>query len=217
MKEKLISIFTSVIFLIPAPTALLAAPSVLAPSNLNAVAVSTTQIDLVWQDNAGNETGFKVERSPDGITFSEIANMPYNSVSYSDTGLPEGTTHYYRVRAYKVTGNKTIYSAYSNVDSAKTLSSPPAAPTNLTAALETSFATSTIVMLSWTDNANNETGFVVQLSYDGVNFGNIGFPSANITSFEHLVANGSTYHYRVKAQNASGSSGYSNIASIIVP
>jgi len=34
------------------------------PSNLAAKVVSSTQIDLNWKDNSNNETGFKIERSP---------------------------------------------------------------------------------------------------------------------------------------------------------
>ena len=30
--------------------------------------VSSSEIDLTWTDNAANETGFIVERSPDGVS-----------------------------------------------------------------------------------------------------------------------------------------------------
>ena len=33
-----------------------------APSNLTAVASSSTQVDLAWRDNSANETGFQIER-----------------------------------------------------------------------------------------------------------------------------------------------------------
>jgi hypothetical protein len=33
-----------------------------APSNLTASAISRSQINLLWTDNANNETGFKIER-----------------------------------------------------------------------------------------------------------------------------------------------------------
>ena len=44
-----------------------------APTDLSAAAVSISQINLTWGDNASNETGFRIERSPDGTTFTEIA------------------------------------------------------------------------------------------------------------------------------------------------
>ena len=47
-----------------ATTASASAPT--APSNLTATAASTSQINLSWTDNSNNETGFRIERSPDG-------------------------------------------------------------------------------------------------------------------------------------------------------
>jgi hypothetical protein len=78
--------------------------------------VSSSQINLSWTDNSNNETGFKVERSSDGTTFTQIATVGANVTTYADTGLPALTKYYYRVRAYNAGGN----SAYSNIASAKT-------------------------------------------------------------------------------------------------
>lgn len=91
-----------------------------APSNLTAQAYSRTQINLTWQDNSNNETGFKIERGRkqgNSIIYSQIATVGANATTYSDTGLSPNTMYYYRVRAYNGAGN----SAYSNTASAKTL------------------------------------------------------------------------------------------------
>ena len=40
---------------------------------MNATAGSSSLINLAWSDNASNETGFGIERSPDGTSFTEIA------------------------------------------------------------------------------------------------------------------------------------------------
>ena len=85
-----------------------------APSNLSAAAVSASQIVLSWNDNAGDETAYRVERSPDGSTgWGEIASLAVNSTAYSDSGLACDTTYYYRVRAYRAGDGQ--YSNYSNV------------------------------------------------------------------------------------------------------
>lgn len=88
-----------------------------APSNLLATASSSMQIDLGWKDNATNEDGFKVERSPDGVgSWNEIGSTSANIKTFSDTGLTPNTTYYYRVYAFNTGGN----SSFSNVASATT-------------------------------------------------------------------------------------------------
>jgi len=91
-----------------------------APSNLVATAVSTSQINLSWTDNANNEQGFKIERCQGNscTNFVQIAQVAVaNTTSYSDTGLASNTRYRYRVRAYNSVGN----SAYSNIATARTL------------------------------------------------------------------------------------------------
>ncbi|HXI51676.1 MAG TPA: Ig-like domain-containing protein, partial [Candidatus Saccharimonadales bacterium] len=88
-----------------------------APSGLSATAVSSSQINLAWTDTSANEDGFKIERSNNGSSWSQIATVGPNTTTYSSTGLSANKTYYYRVRAYNVLGN----SAYSNTSSAKTL------------------------------------------------------------------------------------------------
>lgn len=45
-------------------------PGPAAPTDLTATAVSSSRIELRWTDNATTETGFKLERSLDGVTFT---------------------------------------------------------------------------------------------------------------------------------------------------
>jgi hypothetical protein len=87
-----------------------------APSVLMATAVSSTQINLAWTDNADNEAGFKIERALDGVSFTQIATTGADVTTYSNSGLTASTTYTYRVRAYNAAGN----SGYSNTDSATT-------------------------------------------------------------------------------------------------
>jgi hypothetical protein len=87
-----------------------------APTGLVATAVSRTQINLTWVDQANNENGFKIERKDGGGSFAEIATVGANVTTYADTGLTRNTRYTYRVRAYNSAGN----SASSNTDSDKT-------------------------------------------------------------------------------------------------
>ena len=177
-----------------------------APVSLGATAVSASQINLAWTDTAGNETGFKIERSTDGVNFTEITTVGANVTAYSNTGLNASTQYTYRVRAYNVAGD----SAYSNTSAATTQSGAPAAPTSLSAAT----VSSSQINLTWTDNNGNEDGTRIERSPDGVNFAQIASVGANITAYSNTgLAGGATYTYRVRAYNAGGDSPYSNTAS----
>lgn len=62
------------------------------------------------------------------------------------------------------------------------------------------------------DNADNEEGFIVERSIDGVNFAQILTLDANMTAFtDPDVPLGETVVYRVYAWNDYGDSGYSNL------
>ncbi|MBA4149595.1 MAG: immunoglobulin domain-containing protein [Verrucomicrobia bacterium] len=94
----------------------------IAPSALQATAVSKTQINLSWTDNSVVETGFKIERATASAgPWSQIATVGANVKTYSSTSLTMDTTYYYRVRAYGALGD----SAYSNVANATTLGPGP--------------------------------------------------------------------------------------------
>jgi tripartite motif-containing protein 71 len=183
-----------------------------APSNLSATAASSSQINLTWTDDAGNEQGFKIERCAGaGCTnFAQIATAGANVTSYSNTGLTPSTSYTYRVRAYNTSGD----SAYSNTASATTAPAPavPAAPTNLIAKA----SSRSQINLTWTDNAGDETGFRIERCKGSTctNFTQITSVGANVTTFANTGLNkNAIYHYRARAYNAAGTSAYSNIAS----
>jgi carboxypeptidase T len=182
-----------------------------APTNLIATALSSTQINLTWGDSDSAEQGFKIERCTGVgcIDFTQIATVEANVTNYSNTGLSASTSYSYRVRAFNASGD----SDYSNTASASTPAAPlvPPAPTNLTA---TAISKSQI-NLSWTDNADNETGFRIQRCKGSTctNFTQIATVDPNITSYMNTkLSPNTTYRYRVVAYNASGTSNYSNIA-----
>ena len=85
-----------------------------APSALSATAVSASQINLNWQDNSGNESGFYVQRGTTSAgPWSQIAAVGVNVRTYSNTGLTAGTTYYFAVRAYDTGSNLSAYSTES--------------------------------------------------------------------------------------------------------
>jgi len=96
-----------------------------APSNLIATTDSDSQITLTWDDNAGDEVYFSIERCEGTgcANFLEIDTVLANIETYVDTDLEPDTTYAYRVRAVNDGGP----SAYSNTDEATTdpLDDPP--------------------------------------------------------------------------------------------
>lgn len=174
----------------------MAAPN--APTNLVGTAVTDSRIDISWNDNSLDETIFKVERSDDsGVTWTQIATTFADERSYKDYGVVTGTTYSYRVRAYNAIGN----SAYSNTISLSPLSVPEA-PSNLVVIA----ASDTSIIVSWTDNSDNEIGFKLQRSLDGINsWGTVHTALEGETSFiDTGLTHSTTYYYRIFSYNDIG-------------
>ncbi len=106
-----------------------------------------------------------------------------------------------------------VYGSDSDQINYTKLAEIPAAPTGLTAV-----ASGNNITLNWTDNANNETNFVIDRAIGSptswmIEYATVG---ANITTFQDTGLSDNTYYYRVRAENADGFSAYSNTASALV-
>jgi hypothetical protein len=88
----------------------------------------------------------------------------------------------------------------------------PAAPTDLLASAADG---SPQIDLTWTDASDNETGFVIERSNDGVRgWAQIATPPSNVSHYsDTALASGTKYFYRIHAFNDVGASSNSNIAS----
>lgn len=92
------------------------------PSNLKATSVSYNRIDLTWNDNSNNESGFEIWRSVNSSTgFSVVGNAAANATSFVDTAsLSSSTTYYYQIRAIGQYGESNLVSnIYLNITDAK--------------------------------------------------------------------------------------------------
>jgi subtilisin family serine protease len=179
-----------------------------APTALSASAISTSEITISWTDNSGNESGFRIERSTNGVDFTTLTTVGANVTSFRDTGLAASTSYTYRVAAVNSNGA----SGYSNTAGATTTAALtiPSAPANLAArAVSTSQ-----INLTWSDNSSNETGFRIERSTDGRSWSQIATVGADVTSFSSTgLKKNTTYHFRVRAYNGAGNSTYSSTAS----
>lgn len=66
---------------------------------------STVDLQLTWTDNSDNETGFYVQRGPNGSDWTTVATLVANTTQWIDTNVDTGQTLYYRVLAYNDAGN----------------------------------------------------------------------------------------------------------------
>ena len=176
------------------------------PTNLTANRISSSRIDLVWQDSAINETGFKIERKPPGGSYGQVAQVGADTTTYSNTGLDPATAYCYRVRAYNSAGN----SAYSNEACATTSAVPPIEPSYLAIAA----VTSDQIDITWADNSDDEIGFKIgRRKPEDRAFVQIAVVGANTTAYSSTGLNpGAQYCYLVLAYNAAGNSDPSNEA-----
>lgn len=182
------------------------------PGSLTATVISASQINLAWADNSNNESGFRILRSTDGVSFAEIAATAASVVSYSNTGLAGSTVYTYRVVAFNAAGA-------SNPSNDASAATPAPAPPNAPGSLTATAASSSQINLAWSDLAGNESGFRVERSTDGgVNFAVIATTAANATTYPNVGLNANTqYIYRVCAFNGDGNSAFSNLASATTP
>jgi titin len=182
------------------------------PGNLVATAISSSQINLTWTDNSAGESGFVIERSLDGTTFTLLTSVGANATSYANTGLSSAATYYYRIYATG-SGGSSGYSNRAQATTSTVVVTLPTAPSSLTAV---PISTSQI-SLTWRDNSADEGGFLIERSSGGGAFATIATVGANVTVFTDgaatPLASATTYTYRIRAQNAAGTSAPTNTVS----
>ena len=200
------------------------------PTITTVTPISYKQITVNWTYPATDPvTGLtQVQFGLDGFILQRSTSLsgPFTTVSstiqaadrsFTEDNLISKRVYYYRVLA------KTAYdqSLVSNILSAETLDGPPDSPTNLVAAV----LSPTTIQLTWSDNSNNETGFVIQRNTTGTDpWTDLVTQPANTLTYSDndiSLVPGTRYYYRVKATNSSAtppdSLNYTNVANASLP
>ena len=167
-----------------------------APPVLTATAVPVDRVHLTWIDATSDEDGFRIEVW-DGARYAELATLPANVTSFDDTGLTPGVTRYYRIYAFKDSDR----TAYSN-DAFAMLGRAPEAPTHVTAVR----LGRDLVEITWTNNATDESGFVIERSSDGLPFVDLLTVEKNVSCATDVTPSPRSNQYRIRTFNAWGTS-----------
>lgn len=162
-----------------------------APTGLTATPVLSTKITLAWADAGTSEDGYKVERSPEGTSWSQIGTTAANVLTYEDISLAPATIFYYRVRGY----HGANHSDYSGTASATTF---PAlvAPTDLAALV----LSTTEISLSWADANAGVDGWSLERSLTGVGDWVVVYSPTESPQVDSGLTTGVTYYWRIRAQ-----------------
>ncbi len=196
------------------PAAAVTVPS--APTGLTGTAGNGSVV-LAWSAPASNGgsavTGYNVYR---GTTTGGEALAPVASnvtgTGFTDTGLSNGTTYFYKVAAVNAVGPSVLSNEASATPAAAV--TVPSAPTGLTGA-----AGNGSVVLAWSAPASNGGSVVTGYNvYRGTTTGGEALApvASNVTGTGFTdtgLSNGTTYFYKVAAVNAVGPSAQSNEAS----
>jgi hypothetical protein len=172
-----------------------------APTGLTATA-GDTQVTLAWSASS-SATSYDIYRSlTPGGEGTTAYKTGVTGTSYTDSGLTDGTTYYYKVTAVNSAGE----SGQSSEASATPQASLPGIPGGLTAT-----AGNGQVSLSW----NASTGATSYSIYRSLTPGGEGATAyktgVTTTSFTDTgLTNGTTYYYQVTAVNGAGESGKSS-------
>jgi fibronectin type 3 domain-containing protein len=199
------------------PLVLVIPPPNGAPTNLTRTGTTGNAplaITLNWVDHATNENGFTIQRATNAAFtagLKTITTMTANVATYvdNDTALLGRTRYYYRVAAWNQGGT----SAWSNTVNFTTPVGP--LPNAAPSGLATSAITRTSVVLSWTNNATNQTGVVIQRATNAgfttaVTSTTVNTPTLTTRTMTGLRRN-RTYFYRVAGHNAAGNGPWSNV------
>lgn len=187
------------------------APSI--PGNLQATAVSASQVNLTWNastDNVG-VASYRVQR--DGLTVA--AGAAVTATSFADTGLAANTTYTYTVSAVDAAGNRSGESAIRQV------TTPPAAPDttapSVPSNLQATATSTTQVSLSWTVSTDNVGVASYRVQRDGVTVAS-GAALIGATFVDTGLTANTRYTYTVSAVDAAGNrSAESTSASVNTP
>lgn len=165
--------------------------------------ITSTQVDLAWNDNSDNEMRFRILRKKAGDDFySELFDSEPNVTTYSDTGLEPDTRYEYFVISSNAAGHLDTESG----EIVKTLALGAPAPATVPSGLSLTSVSTTQIDLSWNYNANDGKGVQIlrapsiEGSYDVIKDSDENSGSFSDTGLDP----GTKYYYWARFKDANG-------------
>ena len=184
-------------------------PNIVAPSNLEVIAIEPALVKIKWRDNSSNENFFGIERRTNFSNFKLIGFVGKNVTTFTDSanGLVGATDYCYRIKAFSSSD-----SSWSLEACTRTPQFLLRAPVNVTL----TNTTSKNVKVQWTDNDPTVAPFDIERKMEvGGFYVVIATTDGNTTTYnDNTVEPGHTYYYRIRTYEAGSYSSYSEEKSI---
>ncbi|MBN1952849.1 MAG: hypothetical protein JW801_16720 [Bacteroidales bacterium] len=173
-----------------------------APTDLIAVYnQDIPSVTLSWSDTSDDEDGFTIERSENSGAWAVVASLAANSTSWTDNSINYNNSYDYRAAAYNNIGSSP-YAAGISIFAEQFM--PPADPSDISLSYDAEVPE---IVISWTDNSDNEEGFTLERSINGGAFSSLTALAVNTVSYtDAAISYGDDYGYRISAYNEKGSS-----------
>lgn len=160
-----------------------------------ASAVSVGAIRIKWNKVSGARY-YRIWRKKAGGTWKKLRTVYTSTGSYLDSGLTEGTTYYYVVRAYGKSGGKWVWSKYKALKTATvTLADVTAVPKVIS---------NSRIDISW-NRVGRSGGYAVYRKVAGGTWKRLAYVSKSKSSYSDKTVSASvTYTYCVRAYRKQG-------------
>jgi hypothetical protein len=152
-----------------------------APFNVTVTTLAPDRLMLDWRTVSG-DTGYRIDRSTDGVNFSAVGTVAPHVPSFINTGLSPTTTYFYRIVALSPAGDSPSSAVVSNVSG-----------------LAFTEIASDHITLHW--NPAGGVSYRIQRSTDGQTYSD----RATVTTTSYTdtsVQSATPYYYRVALRNA---------------
>ena len=192
------------------------------PTDLNAMAVSPTTINLWWSAPANNGgspiTGYKIEVKIIPADFTTLVSNTGNATTkYTHTSVITGKSYIYRVSAINAYGTSDP-SAEAIATPTSTSAPPTNIPPNPPTGLGATAISPTMIKLVWTEPTSNggwpTTSYKVERKVGTATYSVLAANTGNKTTtyYDAGLTTGTTYTYKISAINSIGAGNPSNEA-----